>query len=110
MIIQNGTIEFKKRTAAEINPETGYRSQPSAVTWGGAVPCQFKAVKFNQLASSSVGGEHFTQASYEVYVEEDAETPSEQVRLKDLTGRVVGEYSVIQIEPLEAVCEKRITV
>lgn len=109
MIIENGTIEFKTREAAAIDPETGYRQKPSSSpTWGQTVPCQFNALKYNQLAR--VLGEKATLASYEVFVEEDTETPSEQVRLKDRAGNVVGEFSVIQVEPLDAVCEKRILV
>lgn len=108
MIIQNGTIEFKTREAAAIDPETGYRQKTAAVTWGEPVPCQFNALTFNQLAR--VQGEAFTEAKYEIFIEEDSPTPTEQLRLKRLDGTEVGEFSVIQVEPLEAVCEKRILV
>ena len=68
MIIQNGTIEFKTKTAGGIDPETGYPVKPSSVAWGEPVPCQFKAKKFNQLGI--IKGEHFTVASYEILIEE----------------------------------------
>ena len=66
MIIQNGTIEFKTKTAGGIDPETGYPVKPSSVAWGEPVPCQFKAKKFNQLGI--IKGEHFTVASYEILI------------------------------------------
>lgn len=107
MIIQNGTIEFKTKTANGIDPETGYPIKPSSVAWGELIPCQFKAKKFNQLGI--IKGEHFTVASYEILIEEQP-GPSEQLRLKDLSGKEIGTFSIIQAEPLEAVCEVRILV
>ena len=107
MLIQNGTIEFKTKTAGGIDPETGYPVKPSSVAWGEPVPCQFKAKKFNQLGI--IKGEHFTVASYEILIEEQP-VPSEQLSLKDLSGKEIGTFSIIQAEPLEAVCEVRILV
>lgn len=107
MLIQNGTIEFKTKTAGGIDPETGYPVKPSSVAWGEPVPCQFKAKKFNQLGI--IKGEHFTVASYEILIEEQP-VPSEQLRLKDLSEKEIGTFSIIQAEPLEAVCEVRILV
>mgnify|MGYP001542220496 CR=1 FL=1 len=85
----------------------GYPVKPSSVAWGEPVPCQFKAKKFNQLGI--IKGEHFTVASYEILIEEQP-VPSEQLRLKDLSGKEIGTFSIIQAEPLEAVCEVRILV
>ena len=107
MIIQNGFIEIKRTTGCGLDPETGYPVKPSSVAWGEPVPCQFKAKKFNQLGI--IKGEHFTVASYEILIEEQP-VPSEQVRLKELSGKEVGTFSIIQVEPLEAVCEIRIWV
>lgn len=107
MIIQNGTIEFKTKTGGGINPETGYPVKPSSELWGEPVPCQFRATKYNQL--SIIKGEHVTLASYEILIEAQPVT-SEQLRLRDLSGNEVGTFSVIQAEPLEAVCEVRILV
>ena len=92
MIIQNGTIEVKRKTGGGIDPE---------------IPCQYSANKYNQLGR--VNGEHFTTAQYSVLIEEQQFT-AEQVRLKDRAGNVVGEFSVISVEPLEAVSELRIMV
>ena len=50
-------------------------------------------------------------AQYTILIEQQPTSfTAEQIRLKDNGGNVVGEYSVIAIEPLEAVCEIRITV
>lgn len=107
MIIQNGTIEFKTKTAGGIDPETGIPS--NRLPWPGAnlFHDQFKAKKFNQLGI--IKGEHFTVASYEILIEEQP-VSSEQLRLKDLSGKEIGTFSIIQAEPLEAVCEVRILV
>lgn len=107
MIIQNGTIEVKRKTGGGIDPETGYPQKPGSVAWGDPIPCQYSANKYNQLGR--VSGEHFTTAQYTVLIEEQP-FEAEQVRLKDLAGNVVGEFSVIWIEPLDAVCELRIWV
>jgi hypothetical protein len=108
MIIENGTIELKqKATAAGIDPETGYPVKPEAATWGDPIPCQYYANKYSNLGR--VNGEHFTTAEYTVLIELQP-FDAEQIRLKDRQGNEVGEFSVIQTEPLEAVCELRILV
>lgn len=107
MIIQNGTIEVKRKTGGGIDPDTGYPQKPDTVAWGDPIPCQYSAIKYNQLGR--VNGEHFTTAQYSVLIEEQP-FAAEQVRLKDRAGNVVGEFSVISVEPLEAVCELRILV
>lgn len=56
-------------------------------------------------------GEHYTLASYMVLVEEQPICIcGEQVRLTDLCGHLIGEYSVLSVEWLEAVCETKITI
>lgn len=107
MIIQNGTIEVKQKTGGGINPETGYPNKPSSVSWGDPIPCQYSANKRNNLGK--VNGEHFTVAQYEILIEQQPFTV-EQIRLKDLAGDTVGEFSIMQVEPLDAVCELRILV
>lgn len=102
MIIQNGTIEFKTQVEGAIDPETGYRSQPSSASWGEAQPANIQRMKTNQLAKA-LGGEHYTETSFEVYVEDSTPITSERVRLRDITGKELGEFSVIKFVPLEAV-------
>lgn len=109
MIIQNGTIELKQKTSGGgIDPVTGYPAKPASVSWGDPIPCQYSANKYSNLGR--VSGEHFTAAEYSVLIEEQPLGDTEQLRLKDRKGNVVGEFSIIQVEPLEAVCEIRILI
>lgn len=107
MIIQNGTIEIKQKTGGGINPDTGYPNKPGSVSWGEPIPCQYSANKRNNLGR--VNGEHFTMAQYEILIEQQPFV-AEQIRLKDIAGKSVGEFSIMQVEPLDAVCELRILV
>lgn len=107
MIIQNGTIEIKTKTAMGIDPETGFPVRPSKVSWGEPIPCQYAASKLNLL--SKADGEPFTTAKYWVLTE--GEPPkAEQLRLRDMEGNLVGEFSVIWAEPLPAVGQTRIWI
>lgn len=108
MIIPNGTIEIKQKTCGGIDPETGYPKRSSDVVWGEPIPCQTLTNKYNALALSKEGNP-IISASYAVLIDEQPFV-GEQVRLKDRQGKVIGEFSIIQIEPLEAVCEIRIWI
>lgn len=108
MIISNGTIEIKQKTCGGIDPETGYPKRSSDVVWGEPIPCQTLTNKYNALALSKEGNP-IISASYAVLIDEQP-FEGEQVRLKDRQGKVIGEFSIIQIEPLEAVCEIRIWI
>ena len=107
MIIPNGTIEVKRKAGGGIDPETGYPSKPGSVSWGCPILCQYSANERNNLGR--VNGEHFTVARYEILIESQP-FAAEQVRLKNLAGDIIGEFSIMEIEPLEAVCELRILV
>lgn len=107
MIIENGTIELKqKKGGGGIDPETGYPVKAS-FTWGEPIPCQYSANKYDNLGR--VNGEHFITASYTVLIELQT-FEAEQLRLKDRSGKLVGEFSIMQVEPLDAVCELRILI
>ena len=109
MIIENGTIEFKEKTAGKIDPETGYPAKPTAVGWGEPIPCQFLPNNRNNLGR--VNGERFTTATYTVLLEEQPLPDSEQLRLKDRMGKELGEYSLIAPpEAMEAVCEIKLLI
>ena len=107
MIIQNGTIEIKTKVAGGINPETGYPVKPTSVSWKKPIPCQFIVNKRDNLGVTN--GEHFTIASYVVLIEEQP-FDAEQVRLTDMSGNEIGEFSIIKIVPLEAVGEIEILI
>lgn len=108
MIIENGTIELKRKTVTgELDPATGYPMKPRYVDWSKPIPCQYTANRYNNLGV--VNGEHFKTAEYSILIEEQP-FEGEQLRLKDKAGHLVGEFSIIQVEPLDAVCEIRILV
>lgn len=109
MIIENGTIEVKRKTAGGIDPETGYPVKSSEVSWENPIGCQYSANKYNKLGK--VNGEHFTLAQYSILIDEQPFEGVEQIRLTDnRTGKSLGEFSVMEVEPLEAVCQLRILV
>nr|DAM65276.1 MAG TPA: hypothetical protein [Caudoviricetes sp.] len=110
MIIENGTIELKQKTTSGggIDPNTGYPIKPSSVGWSAPIPCQYFANKYNNIGR--VSGEHFKVAQYTVLIEAQPLGGAEQLRLKDRAGHTVGEFSIIQAEPLDAVCEIRILI
>lgn len=107
MIIQNGHIQMKCKSGGGIDLETGYPVKPTS-TWGKPIPCQYTANKYNNLGKSE-SGVAFTAAQYSILVEEQP-LQGEQLRLTDLCGNEVGEFSIMEVEPLEAVCELRIMV
>lgn len=107
MIIQNGTIEFKVKTAGGMDSD-GY---PIAATaeWCEPIPCQWLPNSSNLLAR--VLGERFEQAAYEVLLEEQPLPDSEQVRLTDSDGESLGEFSLrSRPERLEAVGQIRLMI
>ena len=97
MIIANGTIETKIKTGGGIDPDTDYPIAPS-VSWGNPIECKGKA-----------NGEAFTIASYEILIDEQPYN-AEMLRLRDIGGKILGEFSVIEVEPLQGVCQIRILV
>lgn len=109
MIIPNGYIEFKAKTAGAIDPKTGYPSPASDVAWSEPIPCQYLPNNRNNLGR--VNGEHFTAASYTVLVEEQPLPDSEQLRLTASDGTSLGEFSLIAPpQAMEAVCEIKILI
>ncbi len=109
MIIENGTIEFKQKSATGIDPETGYPSAAYRECWTEPVPCQYQPVK--RTLQSTANGERFSYSTYSVLIEEQPLPDSEQVRLTDRSGNVLGEFSLLSPpETLDAVCEIRLTI
>lgn len=109
MIIQNGTIEAKIKQAGGINHETGFPVKSTGEAFMPAIPCQYTANQYNQLGRTN--GERFTVAAYTILIEQQR-TPftAEQIRLKDMDGNIVGDFSVMSIEPIDAVCQMKILV
>lgn len=106
MIIQNGTIEVKTKSGGGIDPQTGYPVKGNG-QWGEPIPCQWLPNRNDRLGR--VNGEHFTIASYVVLIDEQP-FDAEQVRLRTLDGQDLGEFSLMYAEPLDAVCQIRLTM
>lgn len=108
MIIANGTIEAKTKTAGGVDPATGYPLPNTGEGWGEPVPCQWRAVSSDNLGRTVSG--NFVLASYSVLIEQGRTTFNDGVaRLKDADGNVVCDtLSVISAEPLDAVGQIRI--
>lgn len=106
MIIANGTIQAKIKSGGGMNPETGYPDKPT-VAWGEPIPCQYQAN--NNSLKGRTNGEAFRIASYEILIDEQP-YEAEQLRLRDDNGKVLGEFSVIDIKPLAAVSQVKILV
>ena len=107
MIIVNGYIECKRETGGGLDPVTRYPVTAEA-SWGEPIPCQYIPVRHDALAVSRQG-ESYTLAAYTILIEEQP-LQDKTIRLTDRSGVVLGEFPVRQIEPLDAVCEVRITV
>lgn len=106
MIIPNGTILPKTSTGGGIDPLTGLASAP-VEAFGKPIPCQWIAQSYNALAK--VLGEPATIASYQVLIElQPFDAPA--LRLKDDSGEVLGDYSIKQVETLEAVGQLRLWI
>ena len=106
MIIANGHIEAKQKTGGGIDPTTGYPIAPS-VAWGDKIPCQYLANKYSNKGKAN--GESFVIASYEILIEEQNYS-AETLRLTNSAGSVIGEFAVIEIEPLPAVGMIKLTL
>lgn len=107
MIIANGTIEFKVKTAGGIDPTTGY-AVPSTCEWGEKIPCQYLVNNLN--LQSRTNNEHYTQKGYTIYIEQPEPVAAEQLRLCDRDGNEIGEFSIFSIDQLDAVCQTKIIV
>lgn len=107
MIIENGTIQVKQKTGGGIEPTTGYARPSSAVSWGDPIPCQYYPNRYTNLGR--VSGEHVKSAEYTVLIELQP-LGAEQIRLTDNQRGLVGEFSIISAEPLEAVGQTKITI
>lgn len=106
MIIPNGTIEVQNLAGGGLNPETGFPTT-GAVTWSEPLPCQFSPVKQDYRAT--VNGEPAKTLSFSILIEGQPFT-ADRLRLRDIGGSTLGEFSVESVEHLDAVCQTRITV
>lgn len=110
MIIENGLLQFKRKKtgSAAVDPETGYPARRTGDTWGDLIPCQIVPNKYDNLGR--VNGQHFTTASYQIYIDRYLLEDSEQIRIITDEGSDFLEYSIISVEVLQAVDEVLILV
>lgn len=104
MIIPNGHIVFGSSVVGGVDSD-GY---PTAAVeaWGNAVECQYLP---NNNLQAHHNGEAITAQSYVVYIEQ-MDIPSERVKLLDRSGKEIGQYSLLSVEHLEAVCQTKLTL
>lgn len=108
MIIQNGHIRFLTAGGGGLDPTTGHPLKPTETEDGPVIPCQYQAAKMDLLAK--IFGEHTVSESYTILVENYTPVLGERLVLYGQDGQEVGRFSVIRIDPLDAVCQTRITV
>lgn len=104
MIVENGTIQGMKVVGGGLD-RNGNPTRQTTI-WGDLIPCNIKILKCDNLGRYN--GNAFTIASYEVLVD-DLCYSTTRVRLT-LNGNLLGEFQVMSIEPLNAVCLSKITV
>lgn len=105
MIVENGYITPKIKTGGGRGAD-GKPVKPS-VGWGEPVLANITVNK-NSLVGKS-NGNTFTVASYEVLIEA-SKYESESVMLSYLDGENLGEFSVMEIVPMQAVGMVKILV
>lgn len=109
MIIENGTIRIKAKAGGGIDPVT-HNPVKATEAWGEAVPCQWSVNKRDNLGVAN--GEHFSVASYIVLIDMVLEPPfrGQQLELVSRDYGSLGRYSIISVEPLDAVGQVRILI
>lgn len=109
MIIANGYIRYVLTdNEGGVDAATGY-AVASTTTLSGYVPVQYNPATFNYLSKEN--GEPVTRQGYAIFVEYlSGAVQSERLRLYGADMTEVGEFSVISITPLDAVCQYKLTV
>ena len=109
MIIPNGHIEIREVVGGNTNPQDGFLT-PAQGVWSERIACQYTPKSYRH--ASVVGGEHYTQASYDILVdalEIECIKPT-TIRLTDEKGNAIGEFPIISIRHLKGVRVCKITV
>lgn len=109
MIIANGTIEIKRKSGGGIDTATGL-PLPVLEEWGVPVECQYYHNRMDLLARTRAG-ESYSDIGWIIIVEQPwSMGDSEEIRLRDHAGQVVGTYALRLAEPLDAVQQVRLVV
>lgn len=104
MIVENGTIQGMKVVGGGLDGNGN--PIPTSTTWSDPIACNIKTLKSDNLGRYN--GNTFTIASYEVLVD-DLCFSAPKVMIT-MNGNLLGEFQVMSIEPLNAVCLSKITV
>ena len=109
MIIANGYIRYiLTDTEGGIDESTGY-AVASTTSFSNYVPVQYNPMSFSYLSKEN--GEPVTRQGYAVFVEYvSGAIQSERLQLYAADMTEVGEFSVISITPLDAVCQYKLTI
>lgn len=109
MIIANGYIRYVLTdNEGGIDAETGY-AVASTTSVSNYIPIQFNPLRFNYLSKEN--GEPVTKQGYAIFVEyTSGAVQSERVQLYRADMTEVGEFSVVSVTPLDAVCQYKLTV
>ena len=107
MIIPNGNVQFIEGSGGL--DDNGY-PVASAAVYGEPIPCQYQASSHNYLGKSN--GEAIIRSGYSILIEKccGRMKRTERLKLLDKCKNTIDEFSVISFEPLDAVCQIRITV
>lgn len=107
MIIQNGYIESVTLVGGGLDETTGHPLKANK-EYGELIPCQFYASRYNAQAKSN--GEPATSESWVILIENLWDFDADVLRLQDMDGKFIKEFSILRKEPLDAVGQIRITV
>lgn len=90
---------------AVVDPGSGF-PLPSVRAWSNMIPAQWYPLRYDGRAR--LNHEAATRAEYEILI--DGEKKAEAVRLYDITGNMVREAPVVEVEYLQAVNQTRIVI
>lgn len=108
MIIENGHIRIKVKAEPQVT-EDGYFKKPDKEQWLSPIPCQWILTAGNN--NEMVNGEHYKSASYTILIEQGPQLHiGEQLMLEDFLCTCLGEFSIISVEPLDAVGQLKIRI
>lgn len=109
MIIANGYIQYVT-TVSEggVDATTGYAIR-ATTSLGRMIPVQFNPLNFSYLSKEN--GEPVTKQGYAIFVEyASGAVEAERLKLYRSDMTEVGEFSIISITALDAVCQYKITI
>ncbi len=105
MIIENGTIAVREKEKVNMDIATGFPTQ-RVEEWGNAIACQYIPDSIDH--SNMTNNEHARTAHYTILVDQQAFPSSGILKLVDRSGRELGEFPIISVEALDAVCQLKI--